>query len=95
MSDETPDRVRSLQSLRTILEGLILAGVCWLASSTNEQGKATIKMQAEMTGMTEEMRALRAQLADVPAISRSLAKLEVRLDEHERRISQLEAYQRH
>jgi hypothetical protein len=40
--------------------------------------------------MTDELRGLSTQLSDIPAISRSMAKIEVKLDEHERRISRLE-----
>ena len=98
MSEENaPDRserVRNLQSVRTVLEGLILAGVCWLGSSTSDQARATIKLETQMASMTEELRTLRGQLADIPSISRTTAKLEVRLEEHDRRITQLEHFQR-
>lgn len=89
MSDEAPQQ-RNWQSVRTILEALILAGVLWLASSTNDQAKATIQLQTQLAGMSDEIRSLRAQLADVPNISRDLARLQVQLGEHERRISRLE-----
>jgi len=41
--------------------------------------------------MTEEVRSLRAQLGDIPTLARAITKSEVRIDEHERRISNIEA----
>lgn len=87
--------VRSFQSIRTILEGLIFAGVLWLASGVQEQMKATVRLEAQLQAMSNEVIGLRAQLADIPAISRSLATIEVELREHERRISEIEAQRRH
>jgi hypothetical protein len=88
MSDQSTPR--SWQSVRTILEGLILAGVLWLANSTQQQATATVELRTQMQGMSDEIRSLRAQLADVPAISRDMARLQVQLGEHERRIGRLE-----
>lgn len=81
---------RNWQSVRTILEGLILAGVLWLANSTQQQATATVELRTQLQGMSDEIRSLRAQLADVPAISRDMARLQVQLGEHERRIGRLE-----
>jgi hypothetical protein len=90
----TDQQTRNWQSIRTILEGLILIGVCWLTSSVNDQAKATIQVQAQMTAMNDELRTLRGQLADIPTLSRSLARIEVKLEEHERRISEVEGRRR-
>jgi|GEM_PF-5379081 len=84
----------SLQSFRTVLEGLILVGVIWLASSTTDQGKANAVLQAQMVTMSGDLRDIRSQLADVPTMARTMAKVEVRLEEHERRILDLEQQSR-
>jgi hypothetical protein len=89
-TERRQDGMRNWQSIRTILEALILGGVVWLGNSAIEQGKNTVELQAKLTAMTDELRGLSTQLSDIPAISRSMAKIEVKLDEHERRISRLE-----
>jgi hypothetical protein len=84
------DGGRNWQSVRTILEGLILVGVLWLGNSAVDQGKTAVELQAKLVALTDELRGLSAQLSDIPALSRSMAKIEVKLDEHDRRISRLE-----
>lgn len=86
--------VRNWQSVRTVLEGLILIGVVWLASGVQEQMKATVKLQVQLESMSNDVSGLRTQLADIPTLSRSLARIEVELQEHERRISQMEQFGR-
>lgn len=86
----TAQGVRNWQSVRTLLEALILVGVIWLGSSAQEQAKATVQTQTQMSAMRDEIRDLRDQLNGVPQIARGMAKIEVRMDEHERRINELE-----
>lgn len=81
---------RNWQSVRTVVEGLILAGVLWLANSTQQQATATVELRAQLQAMGDEIRSLRTQLADVPSMSRQIAQLQVRQDEHERRIGRIE-----
>jgi hypothetical protein len=71
------------QSVRTIIELLILAGVIWLASSSNEQGK-------QLARMAEQISNLSSGVASVPLLTQRLAEDKVRLDEHERRINEIE-----
>ncbi len=71
------------QSIRTIIELLILAGVIWLASSANEQGK-------QLARMAEQISNLSSGVASVPILTQRLAEDKVRLDEHERRINEIE-----
>ena len=80
------------QSIRTVLQGLILIGICWLAAGIQEQSKSTVELRTQMVDMTEEVRSLRAQLGDIPTLARAITKSEVRIDEHERRISNIEAH---
>lgn len=86
-----PPFQRNWQSVRTVLESLILIGVVWLASSSMDQAKATVELRTQLAGVNNTLMDLRAQLADIPTMSRSMAKIEVQLDEHERRISRIEA----
>ena len=71
------------QSVRTIIELLILAGVIWLGSSANEQGK-------QLARMTEKLENVSAGVASVPVLTQRVAEDKVRLDEHERRINEIE-----
>jgi hypothetical protein len=75
--------MRNWQSIRTIIELLILAGVLWLANSANEQGK-------QLAGVTVQIATLSGQMANVPGLTLEVAKDRVRLDEHERRINEIE-----
>ncbi len=74
---------RNWQSIRTIIELLILAGVLWLANSANEQGK-------QLAGVTVQIATLSGQMANVPSLTLEVAKDRVRIDEHERRINEIE-----
>lgn len=84
MTDEVVDHnQRNWQSIRTVIELLILAGVLWLANSANEQGK-------QLAGVTVQIATLSGQMANVPALTLNVAQDKVRLDEHERRINEIE-----
>lgn len=87
--------VRNWQSVRTILEGLILLGVIWIGNNSIESSKNNVELKVEITAMNEQFRVFNAQLAEFPAMSRSLAKIEVKLEEHERRISNVEQARLH
>jgi hypothetical protein len=75
--------LRNWQSVRTVIELLILAGILWLANSANEQGK-------QLAGVTVQIATLSGQMANVPALTLSVAQEKVRIDEHERRINEIE-----
>jgi hypothetical protein len=80
---ESDGNTRNWQSVRTVIELLILAGVLWLANSANEQGKV-------LAGVTVQIATLSGQMANVPNLTLSVAQDKVRLDEHERRINEIE-----
>jgi hypothetical protein len=75
---------------RTVIEGLILAGIIYLASSTGESSRATIKLNEQLVALTAGVGAMGKQLDNVQGLALDLAKTDVRLDEHERRIGTLE-----
>lgn len=54
---------------RTVLQGLILAGVLWLASSINSQNTAIVKLQVQIES-------LQASMAGVPGLNDRVTKLE-------------------
>jgi hypothetical protein len=76
-------RVRSLLSLRVIIEGLAVAGIIWLASSVTAQNTAITRLQVQITQV-------QASLADVPALTERMAAMQVQVAEHDRRIGRLE-----
>lgn len=58
------------QSVRTVLDGLILAGVLWLASSIQSQSASIVKLQVQV-------QAVQMTLMDVPSIGTRVTRLEV------------------
>ena len=86
-SDADVRMARNFQSVRTVLEGLILVGIIWLASSVQDQAKATVQMQTQIANLSLE-------LVSVPELSRQVAQMQVRQTEHDRRIQALEGKQR-
>lgn len=85
-----PLGTRNWQSVRTVMEGLILAGILWLGNSTSDQAKATIAVQTQMASMSGEIRDLRGKLDAVTAMNSDIAMLKVQVAEHERRIGRIE-----
>jgi hypothetical protein len=83
--------VRNWQSVRTILEGLILLSIWAMWNGQGLQRETTVEIKAQMAAMRESLSSLQTQLAGIPAISQSMARIEVKLDEHERRISRMES----
>lgn len=80
-----------------ILEVLILSAILnvWnvqgkLQDQQGDQKTTTVELKAQVIGMREAMTSLQGQLSGVPALSQSMARIEVKLDEHERRLSRIE-----
>lgn len=84
-SDSEVRTLRNFQSFRIILEGLILAGVIWLASSVQDQAKATIQMQTQIANLS-------MQLVGVPELTRQVAQMQIKQLDNERRIENLEGH---
>ena len=81
---------RNWESVRTVLQTLILLGICYLANSSKANSDSNIEMKAQFGTVVEEIKALRIQMESMQTLSRDLAKHDVRLDEHDRRIGTLE-----
>lgn len=70
---------RNWQSVRTVLEALILAALLWSA-------KSQVTLQTQIAVLQDNVLSLRAQLADVPGLAVRVTRLEVRQDQVERDI---------
>ncbi len=68
---------RNWQSVRTVLEALILAALLWSA-------KSQVALQTQIAVLQDNVLSLRAQLADVPGLTIRVTRLEVRQDQIER-----------
>ncbi len=86
-----PNSQRNWQSVRTVLEGLILLSIWAMWSSQGTQAVAIAEIKAQVSSTRDSMSSLQTQLAGIPQLSQSMARIEVKLDEHERRISTMES----
>jgi len=85
MSD--PNGQRNWQSVRVVLEGLILAGILWSISNQTDQTKAIVKLQTQM----DSIQTNGLQLSQtIPPLSREVDKLDLRVADHDRRLTELE-----
>ncbi len=80
---------------------LLLSVLGWLSTTTlaklTEQGETMHAVQTQqaatmqkLTDMTDELSNLRSQLADIPSIARDIATIKVQINEHERRLENVE-----
>lgn len=74
---------RNWQSVRVVIEGLILAALLWTA-------KVQVTLLTQVAVMQADVTALRAQLADVPTLSTRMSRLEVKVENNERAIERLQ-----
>jgi hypothetical protein len=74
------DDSRLQQSVRTILELLILAAVCWVGSTMLETQKQVAMVQVDVANIRQQL-----QLADVPSLQQRVTRVEARLDAQENR----------
>lgn len=77
-----------------IVEGAVLAGIVALVASNLLLRDAMIKLQVSSQYTTEEIRSLKLQLADVPALNQRVSRLEVRQDANAEAIKELRAIRR-
>lgn len=69
----------------------MLAGIVALVASNLLLRDAMIKLQVSSQYTTEEIRSLKLQLADVPALNQRVSRLEVRQDANTEAIKELRA----
>ncbi len=91
-TNESPnDGRRNWNSVRTVLEGLILAGILWSINNQTDQTKAIVRLQTQI----ETMQSTGSAIATViPQLSREVDKLDLLTGDHERRIGELEQTRR-
>lgn len=77
-----PEIQRNWQSVRTVLEGLILIALCWSAHQLTET-------QTQIAVLQENVLQLRTQLADVPGLANRVTRNETRLDNLEAQMHDL------
>lgn len=83
LTPSTTSPVQNTFSMRTIIEGIAVAGIIWLATSVNNQNLAIARLQVQLTEV-------QATLIDVPSLTKSVAQIEVGGAERDRRITTLE-----
>jgi hypothetical protein len=81
--DAKPDTHRLATSVRIVIEGLAVVGICWLANSVQQQNVSIVRLQTQIAQV-------QSSLADVPKLTQSLAAMRVQIAEHERRIGRIE-----
>lgn len=77
--------------LLTALSGII---VYEIRQRLDEQQKSLTALITQQAVANNNLQQITDRLADVPGIVRGVAKIEVRLEEHERRINELEQVRR-
>lgn len=70
------------QSVRTILEGLILGALIWCGTQLIQTGKQIAVMTNQLEGMTR-------QLSGVPELGTRVAKLELQTEQNRQDIQEL------
>lgn len=89
--DEQHDGRRNWNSVRTVLEGLILAGILWSINNQADQTKAIVRLQTQIETMQSTGSAVASA---IPQLSREVDKLDLLTSDHERRINDLEQVRR-
>lgn len=79
---DKPERQTSA-SIRTVVEGVAVAAIVWLALSVTQQNVALAKVQTQLMNM-------QTTLTGVPAMQQSVTTMSVVQAEHERRLEKLE-----
>jgi predicted outer membrane protein len=70
--------------------GLVSLFASSITSRMEEQGKTLQTVVTQQAVTNGQLQTLSAQLADVPALTRTQAEIKVQIAEHERRITRLE-----
>lgn len=81
MGEEVSD-TRNWQSVRTVLEALILAAMLWSA-------RTQVTMLAQIAVLQTQVVALTTQLSDVPGVSARVSRLEVQAERNRQDIAEI------
>lgn len=80
MSDQAP----RWQSLRTVLEAVIVALLLWT-------GRSLVTLQTQIAVVQADIQGLRGQLSDVPRLTSTVAELKVQVERDRADIAELRA----
>lgn len=80
MTDQTP----RWQSLRTVLEAVIVALLLWT-------GRSLVTLQTQIAVVQADIQGLRGQLSDVPRLTSTVAELKVQVERDRADIAELRA----
>jgi len=83
-------KITLLQSIRTVLESLILVGVCWLAYSATEGAKAIAVLESQLKGIEDQVQLVRLEVSSVQTLGQQIAQDDIRIKDLERRATALE-----
>lgn len=84
MSAASDQQQRNWQSVRVVMEGLILAALIWSARSQ-------VALQTQIAVLQDNVLGMRAQLADVPGLAERVSKLEVQAERNRADINEIRA----
>ena len=82
-------------SIRSILQGLILIGVIYIASSVQSLNVSTAKLQTQTENYQTEIAALQVQYEAIAVLQTDVKGLDIQVSEHDRRIGNLEQIRGH
>lgn len=80
----TGDQAPRWQSLRTVLEAVIVALLLWT-------GRSLVTLQTQIAVVQADIQGLRGQLSDVPRLTSTVAELKVQVERDRADIAELRA----
>lgn len=78
------------QILQTVIAGAILLVATNVYNSQSESAKTTATLSVNLAVMKSSLETMQTQFTSINQIPASLARIETKLDEHERRIHEIE-----
>jgi hypothetical protein len=81
---------RNLQSVRTVIEGLILIGIVWIAATQTQQGKDIVEIKTT----NKYVEKLADQIPDLSTRIRVNEQKIEKIDKIENRVTDLEAFKK-
>ena len=74
---------KSITSVRVVVESIAVAAIIWLGTTVNQANLSIARLQVQLTQ-------IQVSMADVPALTKQIAQMQVEQAEHERRITDVE-----